>query len=230
MSAGFDAGWPSTSLPFGWGRSVGWSLTVDMSSTQSAAVTLYWIPLGSGGHVVRWNGKLYEAIRARIEHRSPLALYHSALSLVLGERSYAIEVTPIPDEFGVRRGVVGTGPVGSRWLGRLRIFRYEVRCWSEGEIPDSADPETQIVTVSDDSDVAQRVLESLPDVPTPVWGRDELSTGDMWNSNSVVSWALAVAGVDVEKLQLPAGGRAPGWDAGVEVAHRVHLPATGSLR
>ena len=37
---------------------------------------------------------------------------------------------------GAERGVVAEGPVGSRWAGRLRIFRYEVRCWRGGIIPD----------------------------------------------------------------------------------------------
>jgi len=31
------------------------------------------------------------------------------------------------------------------------------------------------------------VLETVARVPTPVWGRDELATGDMWNSNSVIA-------------------------------------------
>ena len=64
--------------------------------------------------------------------------------------------------------------------------------------------------VIDDSLVAQRILEHLPTIPTPVWGRDELRTGEMWNSNSVISWVLARSGVDCAALELPAGGRAPG--------------------
>jgi hypothetical protein len=35
-----------------------------------------------------------------------------------------------------QRGVVAEGAVGSRWAGRLRIFRYELRFWREGWIPD----------------------------------------------------------------------------------------------
>jgi hypothetical protein len=45
------------------------------------AVDLLWIPLGAGGHVVRLNGKVYEAIRAFIEHRPRCALFHSALEV-----------------------------------------------------------------------------------------------------------------------------------------------------
>jgi hypothetical protein len=57
-------------------------------------------------------------------------------------------------------------------------------------------------------------------VPTPVWGRDELKTGDMWNSNSVTAWLIAQSGIDTVSIQPPAGGRAPGWQAGLVVARR----------
>ena len=59
-----------------------------------------------------------------------------------------------------------------------------------------------------------------PEVPTPVWGRDELGAGEMWNSNSVISWLLARSGLPVEAIHPPAGGRAPGWHAGLVVARR----------
>jgi hypothetical protein len=57
-------------------------------------------------------------------------------------------------------------------------------------------------------------------VPTPVWGRDELGAGGMWNSNSTISWVLACSGLDVGSIPLPPGGRAPGWRAGVVIARR----------
>ena len=38
--------------------------------------------------------------------------------------------------------------------------------------------------------VARRVLDQVSRVPTPVWGRDELQTGEMWNSNSIIAWTL----------------------------------------
>ena len=37
------------------------------------------------------------------------------------------------------------------------------------------------------------------------WGRDELATGEMWNSNSVIAWTLARSGIDTEPVQPPAG-------------------------
>jgi hypothetical protein len=40
----------------------------------------------------------------------------------------------------------------------------------------------------------------------------------MWNSNSVVSWLLARSDLRPERIQAPAGGRAPGWEAGIRVA------------
>ena len=42
----------------------------------------------------------------------------------------------------------------------------------------------------------------------------------MWSSNAVVSWLLVVAGIEAETVPLPAGGRAPGWDAGIALARR----------
>jgi hypothetical protein len=41
----------------------------------------------------------------------------------------------------------------------------------------------------------------------------------MWNSNSVISWLLASADLDLSELSPPRHGRAPGWRAGIEAAH-----------
>ena len=54
-----------------------------------------------------------------------------------------------------------------------------------------------------------------------VWGRDELDLGEMWTSNSVISWLLMTAGVPVGQAGPPPGGTAPGWDAGIRAAHRL---------
>ena len=74
--------------------------------------------------------------------------------------------------------------------------------------------------ITDDAEIVERVLDLLPLVPTPVWGRDDLHTGEMWNSNSVISWVLTQAGVLSEAGRPPGKGRAPGWDAGVLAAER----------
>ena len=42
----------------------------------------------------------------------------------------------------------------------------------------------------------------------------------MWNSNSVIAWVIARSGIDAESIQPPAGGRAPGWQAGLAIAQR----------
>lgn len=119
-----------------------------------------------------------------------------------------------------RRGVVAEGAVGARAAGRFRIFRYEVRCWRGGVIPDVAEAVESPQRLSDDPGCAARLLELVPRVPTPVWGRDELSAGEMWNSNSVISWLITRSGLDVESIQPPRGGRAPGWRAGIVIACR----------
>jgi len=183
-------------------------------------VYLYWLPLGAGGHSVRLNGRVFEAVAARLGRRRPCDLYHSALELQLPEGRYVIEMTPIPRS-AVPRRAVAEGPVGSRLLRRLRLFRYEIRCWRDGVIPDVAEAVDSPRLLTRDSAVARRVLQLAPVVPTATWGRDELAAGSMWNSNSLTSWLLAGAGLEPELIRPPQGGRAPGWEAGVVVARRL---------
>jgi hypothetical protein len=188
--------------------------------TSPHALDLYWIPLGAGGHSVRYNGRVYEALVAWHRRRPRRDLYHAALVLRLDGVEHAIEVAPSPDADEAGRGVVATGPVGSRLAGRWRIFRYEVRCWRGGAIPDIAEAVGGADRLSRDPETVRRLLELVPDVPREVWGRDAMGVGDMWNSNSVVAWLLAGAGIAVHRVHPPPGGRAPGWDAGLEAARR----------
>jgi hypothetical protein len=190
------------------------------SGDACGAVDLYWIPLGAGAHVVRVSGRLFEALVARVQRRRPRNLYHSALEVFVPEGRFVIEMTPVPDLRGAERGVVAEGPVGTRLAGRIRLFRYEIRRWREGVIPDAGEAVSSPVRVSDDLTQARRLLDLVPSVPTLVWGRDELAARDMWNSNSVTSWLLAGSDVDTVDLQPPAGGRAPGWHAGLVAASR----------
>ena len=127
---------------------------------------------------------------------------------------------PIPNGSRALRGVVAEGAVGSRWGRSLRTFRYEVRRWREGVIPDVDEAVDSPQRLTDDQVLARRVLELVPEVPTPVWGRDEFQAGEMWNSNSLISWLIARSGIGVQAVQLPADGRAPGWRAGLVVAQR----------
>jgi hypothetical protein len=116
--------------------------------------------------------------------------------------------------------VVATGAVGSRYVGWLRLFRYEVRCWRRGSIADLGEAVGAPRRLTSDPQVARRLLDLVTTVPRPVWGRDELKAGEMWNSNSVAAWLIASAGLHTDQLQPPSGGRAPGWLAGLEVARR----------
>jgi hypothetical protein len=190
-------------------------------SPAAGAIDLYWIPLGAGGHVVRHNGRAYEAIAALIGRRPRRDLYHAALEVTGTDGRYAIEMTPIPDRRGpADRGVTVEGPVGSRALGRLRLFRYEIRLWRDGAIPDADFAPLGPLRLAADPDRARRLVDLVPRVPPLVWGRDEEHLGEMWNSNSVTAWLLAGAGFDVDAITLPANGRAPGWQAGWELARR----------
>ena len=169
---------------------------------------------------MRLNGRIFEAVVARLEKRPAKDLYHSALVVRVPEGEFVIEQAPVRDGDGALRGVVAEGVVGSRWARSLRIFRYEVRCWRGGVIPDIDEAIDSPQRLTDDLLRAHRLLELVPDVPTPVWGRDELQAGEMWNSNSMISWLIARSGLAVETVHPPAGGRAPGWNAGLAVARR----------
>lgn len=188
---------------------------------ERTGVDLYWLPLGAGGWFVRWNGKAYEAVVAARQRRPRADLYHSALVVSLEGAGFTIESAPVPDGDGPERGVVSEGAVGHRALGRWRLFRYELRCWRDGVIPDLAWAVDSPRRLTGDPELVRRLLEFVPAVPTPVWGRDELGAGEMWNSNSTISWLLTRAGLDASAVPLPPGGRAPGWDAGIAVAARA---------
>ncbi len=107
------------------------------------SVELYWIPLGADGNpLVRWGGRLYEWLSARHDGRTPQRLFHSALVVRPDAgSSYAIEMAPVWSSREPDRGIVVEGPVGRRWLGRSRLFRYEVRRWRDGVIPDLGEAE-----------------------------------------------------------------------------------------
>lgn len=192
----------------------------DASSPRArSAVDLLWIPLGAGASLptVRVSGAVYEAIVAARERRPRSALFHAALEIGLGGTTYVLEMTPAWGPAHQPRAAVAGGPVGSRLLGRSRLFRYEVHCSPDATIPDRAHAVASVRVAVDDG-LAQRVVELAPYVSSATWGRDERGTGDMWNSNSVVAWLLTRAGAQVSSLAPPAGGRAPGWTAGIAVA------------
>ena len=69
-----------------------------MQRSHTAAIELYWIPLGD--------------------------LYHAALVVELAGDRYTIDLAPSPNADEASRGVVATGAVGSRRAGRCRVLRY----------------------------------------------------------------------------------------------------------
>jgi hypothetical protein len=144
----------------------------NAAARADSTIDLYWLPLGAGGRCVRWNGRAYEAPVALWERRRAQDLYHSALEVTGPQGRFVIEMTPIPDANGAERGVVANGAVGSRLAGHFRLFRYELRRWNEGVIPDV----------------------------------DE--------------------GLNPDPIRPPAGGRAPGWKAGLVAAKPSPLKRT----
>ena len=150
------------------------------------------------------------------------------LQIRSGGVTYAVEMGPVWNVGAPGRGVVCEGPVGARVLGRSRAFRYEVRCWPGGSIPDLGEAASEPLRVTEDPTQAAAALALLPQVPPPTWGRDELGTDDMWNSNSLVARVLARSGHDMDGITPPPNGRAPGWVAGLRLAERQGEPALGT--
>ena len=188
-------------------------------------IYLYWIPLGAGGSgFVRLNGLIYEAVKALRERRRRLRLFHTAMEVRIAEGDFIVETMwPSPDDATASRGVVLEGPVFAPWLSSTRVLRYEVRCWRDGALPDAEHAVGGPQRVSGDLVLARSLLDRVGSVPALIWGRDQPGSGDMWNSNSVISWLLATAGLPMNTISPPQGGRAPGWDAGVEMARRLSL-------
>src|SRR6266567_5518771 len=139
-----------------------------MTRESQSSVDLFWLPLGAGGNSVRLNGRFFEAVVALRERRPANDLYHSALVVRVPEGEFVIEQAPVRDGNGALRGVVAEGAVGSRWVGSLRTFRYEIRRWSDGVIPDVDEAVDSPQRLTDDPLRARLVLELVPDVPTPV--------------------------------------------------------------
>ena len=189
---------------------------------RPSSVDLYWLPLGAGRgtHCVRWSGRLFEMLVASREHRARRDLYHSALEVVIDGDRFVVEMAPVWGNREPDRGVVAEGAVGLAQLGQTPLFRYEVRRWCGGVIPDVLDAVDSPRRLSESREQAAALWELVPRFPTAVWGRDEQSAGEMWNSNSLVSWLLARSGHRTEGVRPPRSGGAPGWAAGLVVASR----------
>lgn len=187
---------------------------------NSPHVALWWLPVGAGGHFVIHTSHWWEVLAARRERRAPQPLYHAALEVFTGNTRYVIEMGPAWGQSVAARGVVATGPVGVGFLGRWRLFRYEVRCWEGGVIPDRDFAVGETLEVPLTAGEAEDMIARITTVPPLTWGRDEFGSGDMWNSNSLVAWLLQTGGVAAAGFVPPAPGRAPGWKAGIIAAEQ----------
>ena len=166
------------------------------------------------------NGKAYEALSAAFERRR-LTSTMPDFEVRLGDGSFVIEVAPSPDA-ACRPG-----------------RRRRRPCWQPlRRCPTALPLRGPLLVGRSDPDVDEAVASpcaclmiqrpliacssSYPPSRHSVWGRDELQTGDMWNSNSVISWLIARAHLLVD-VALPPHGRAPGWAAGIRVAYSESL-------
>ncbi len=59
-------------------------------------------------------------------------------------------------------------------------------------------------------------------------GRDEFRAGEIWNSNSVISWLIVRGGLPLEDGTPARNGRAGGWIADVVVTGGHEQPRTSS--
>ena len=205
---------------------------VQSQQPKFASVELHWLPLGAGdtSACVRWNGRIFEATAARSQHRQAWDLYHSALTVQLDGDRFVVEMAPAWGNKAPDRGVVREGAIGLPWLGRSRFFRYEIRRWRNGAIPDIAEAVASSQRVRTDVFRTQ-AARPHPRIPAVTWGRDELHAGEMWNSNSLIAWLLARSGHRTGAIEMPPHGRAPGWSAGLVVAARQDIDTVpGSQR
>ena len=74
---------------------------------------------------------------------------------------------------------------------------------------------------------ADAVVGRVATIPRHTWGRDAVGVGEMWNSNSLVSWLLQTTGIDAAALCPPDHGLAPGGAAGIAAARPA---GTGSAQ
>jgi len=173
---------------------------------------LSWIPVGAGTRFQRASLVLYESLAAALSRRGRQQLVHAGLRGSHQGRPFTLELMPAPP--GPLSGEV-TGPVGTNWAGRFRLFRYQVCLLPNEALPDQAwaiEPPTRL---SDDSAVVAAILDLSKKVPAYTWGRRRPGRAEMWTSDSAVSWILSRAGVELETVGPPPRSRAPGWQSGI---------------
>lgn len=187
-----------------------------MEPAPESFVDLYWMPVGAGTRFQRLSLLVYEGALALWSRRQRTGLIHAGLKVCVGGRLSTIESAPA--EAGPNaRGEV-TGPVGARWAGRLRLFRYQVYSRGNETFPDEQWAVGAPSRLTTDPEVASRILCLVREVPAHTWGRRRPGHSEMWTSDSTVSWLLVRAGVDAGLIAVPPGYRAPGWRSGMEEA------------
>lgn len=183
-------------------------------------VDLFWLPVGAGklSPPRKWSLWLWEALDAATHRRPRKRLLHAALKLGdLDGTIYTVEL--MPDFLPATVPPAMTGPVGFRGAGRWRFFRYRLSCEPVERLPDE-EWAVESPTRLGDGTLAKRILQLAPSVPAHVWGLRAKGTREMWTSDSAISWLLLQSGVSLEGIGPPAGGRAPGWSAGIDVLRR----------
>ena len=197
-----------------------WRCFERNAAIAHSAVDLYWIPLGAGGHCVRFNGRVFEALEAARQHRQRCDVYHAALVVELDGDRYTIEIAPSPNADEASRGVVATGAVGSRYArlaapvslrDPLLARRVNPRSRLGGRRPPPAHQR------STDRPPATRPHRDRAHARL---GTRRARSGREWNSNSDDRLADRHRRSVDRDLRPPPRGRAPGWDAGLEVARR----------
>ena len=191
---------------------------------MQSAVDLYWIPVAAGTpRLQRLSLRLWEAFEAARCRRPRAVLYHSALKLRL-ENGDQLTLELTPAFAGEPVAPLATGPVGFRGADRFRLLRYQLRCLPGAELPDECWAVDSPVHLADRSGAARRILDVALTVPRHVWGRRVPGTNEMWTSDSTLSWILERAGIDLSGAAPPSGGRAPGWQVGIQLARSREQP------
>src|SRR4029453_3694626 len=109
-----------------------------------------------------------------------------------------------------------------RWLHACSVAAYSYsvrpRCSCRTPVPDLSGERRGVV--------AEGAVGAswAPPFRLPRYEIRLLHTGEIWNSNSVIAWALARSGFDAAAILPPEGVREPGWRARVLVADRPTCP------
>lgn len=198
----------------------GYHRCVEQMKRDHDYVELLWLPVGvETNRFQQASLRLWEAFEAARARRRRCRLVHAGLRLCPGESGpFTLELMPAWQ--GGRGTPLATGSVGFRGADRFALFRYQLHCDDGGTFPDERWAIGEPLVVSRESGVPERILALAAKVPRYTWGRRVRGTSEMWTSDSVVSWLLTRAGIDLAQFGPPPGTRAPGWQAGLEIARR----------